>query len=116
LKHSPPLAVLNCIYNDGAGCGGCVPDGTFQVSETNCSQPRNGHNKGDFVVETFVVNSCGNAAGGVLTRIDVVDPSSNNLFCEDTTSGSGRLSFWTFAVVPSARHIRLKPSSFFCSS
>jgi hypothetical protein len=89
--HQDDIDGINCIYNNGYGCGGCVPDGTFQVDRTECSQPTRGRNKGDFLVETFIQDSCGNPAGGVLTRIDVVDPSLNNLFCEDTTGGSGRL-------------------------
>jgi hypothetical protein len=80
---------INCIY--GNSCGGCVPNGTFAVDHTNCSQPPNGPNKNDFVVETFIVNNCGNPVAGVLVHIDVVDPSNNNLFCEATTNSAGRV-------------------------
>jgi hypothetical protein len=49
---------INCIYNNGYGCGGCVPD-TLVVDQTNCDQPSSGPNAGDFVVETFIVDNCG---------------------------------------------------------
>jgi hypothetical protein len=89
--HPDDVDGINCIYSNGAGCGACVPNGTYTVTSTTCSQPSRGRNKGDFLVETFIADSCGNPGGGVLTRIDVVDPALNNLFCEDSTGSNGRL-------------------------
>jgi len=81
---------INCIYNNGYGCGGCVPD-TLVVDQTNCDQPSSGPNAGDFVVETFVVDNCGNAVAGADVTIDIPTSPSGPLSCNGTTSSTGRL-------------------------
>ncbi len=81
---------INCVYHNGAGCGGCVAD-TLVVDSTNCSQPSSGPNAGDFVVETFIVDNCGGAAGGASVTIDVPTSPLGSLSCTGETSSSGRL-------------------------
>ena len=79
---------INCIY--GSGCGGCVPD-TLEVDQTNCDQPSSGPNAGDFVVETFIVDNCGNAVASADVTIDIPTSPSGPLSCSGTTSSTGRL-------------------------
>ena len=81
---------INCIYNNGAGCGGCVPD-TLVVDSTNCDQPTSGPNAGDFVVETFIVDNCGSAVASADVTIDIPTSPQGPLSCSGTTSSSGRL-------------------------
>lgn len=81
---------INCIYNNGYGCGGCVPD-TLVVDQTNCDQPTSGPNAGDFVVETFIVDNCGGAVASADVTIDIPSSPSGPLTCSGTTSSSGRL-------------------------
>jgi hypothetical protein len=81
---------INCIYNNGAGCGLCVPD-TLVVDQTNCDQPTSGPNAGDFVVETYVVDNCGNAVASADVTIDIPTSPQGPLSCSGTTSSSGRL-------------------------
>jgi hypothetical protein len=81
---------INCIYNNGYGCGGCVA-ATLEVDATNCSQPKNGPNKGDFLVETFIVDNCGGAAAGASVTISIPTSPLGPLSCSGTTSSSGRL-------------------------
>ncbi len=81
---------INCIYNNGYGCGGCVPD-TLVVDQTNCDQPSSGPNAGDFVVETFIVDNCGGAVASADVTIDIPTSPLGPLSCTGTTSSSGRL-------------------------
>jgi len=81
---------INCIYNNGFGCGACVQS-TLRVDATNCFEPPNGPNKGDFVVETFIVDNCGNAAAGASVTIDIPVSPLGPLSCSGTTSSTGRL-------------------------
>jgi hypothetical protein len=81
---------INCIYNNGYGCGACVPD-TLVVDQTNCDQPSSGPNAGDFVVETFIVDNCGGAAAGATVTIDIPTSPLGPLSCTGDTSSSGRL-------------------------
>jgi hypothetical protein len=81
---------VNCIYNNGYGCGVCTPD-TLIVDQTNCDQPSSGPNAGDFVVETFIVDDCGNPVAGADVTIDVPTSPSGPLSCSGTTSSTGRL-------------------------
>jgi hypothetical protein len=81
---------INCIYNNGYGCGGCVED-TLVVDMTNCSQPSSGPNAGDFLVETFIVDNCGNAVADANVVIDIPISPSGPLSCSGTTSSTGRL-------------------------
>jgi hypothetical protein len=81
---------INCIYNNGAGCGGCVP-AELVVDSTNCSQPSSGPNKGDFVVETFIVDNCGGVAAGASVTLDIPTSPLGPLTCSGETSSSGRL-------------------------
>ncbi len=83
---------INCIYTNGAGCGsGCVAN-TLIVDRTECSSPPKGKNRGDFVVETWIVDNCGGPAAGATVTIDVTDPSGTPLTCSGDTSSSGRLA------------------------
>jgi hypothetical protein len=81
---------INCVYNNGYGCGGCVPD-TLVVDETNCDQPSSGPNSGDFVVETTIVDNCGNAVAGADVTIDIPTSPLGPLSCSGQTSSTGRL-------------------------
>jgi hypothetical protein len=81
---------INCIYNNGYGCGGCVAS-TLVVDRTNCFVPKNGPNKGDFVVETFIVDNCGNAAAGATVHISIPTSPIGPLQCSGQTSSQGRL-------------------------
>lgn len=81
---------INCIYNNGYGCGGCVAD-TLVVDRTNCDQPTSGPNAGDFVVETFIVDNCGSAAAGADVTIDIPTSPLGPLTCSGQTNSSGRL-------------------------
>ena len=81
---------INCIYNNGYGCGGCVAD-TLVVDMTNCSQPTSGPNAGDFVVETFIVDNCGNPVADADVVIDIPISPAGPLSCSGTTSSAGRL-------------------------
>lgn len=81
---------VNCIYTNGYGCGGCVAD-SLEVDRTECSSPTRGRNKGDFVVETWIVDNCGSPASGATVTIDVDSPSGP-LTCSGDTDGGGRLA------------------------
>ena len=89
--HQDDIDGINCIYNNGYGCGGCVPDGTLVVDQTNCEQPSNGPNGGDFLVETFIVDNCGNPVAEANVVIDIPISPLGALSCSGTTSSSGRL-------------------------
>jgi hypothetical protein len=89
--NADDITGINCIYTNGAtGCGGCSPD-TLVVDQTNCDQPTSGPNAGDFVVETYIVDNCGNAVGGADVTIDIPTSPSGPLTCSGTTSSTGRL-------------------------
>lgn len=88
--HADDIAGINCIYTNGAGCGGCVPD-TLVVDQTNCDQPSSGPNAGDFVVETFIVDNCGGAVAEANVTIDIPTSPLGALSCSGTTSSTGRL-------------------------
>jgi hypothetical protein len=79
-----------CIYQDGAGCGACVPN-TLTVDVTECEIPTRGRNKNDFVVSTWVVDNCGGAVSGATVTISVDSPAGP-LSCSGDTNSSGRLS------------------------
>jgi len=81
---------INCIYNNGYGCGGCVPS-TLVVDETLCSQPSSGPNAGDFLVETFIVDDCGGAVADADVTIDIPTSPQGALSCSGVTSSTGRL-------------------------
>jgi hypothetical protein len=82
------ISGINCIY--GNSCGGCVAS-TLEVDATNCFVPPNGPNKNDFVVETFIVDNCGNAAAGASVTIDIPVSPLGPLSCSGTTGSTGRL-------------------------
>ena len=88
--HQDDIDGINCIYSMGSSCGACVPD-TLVVDQTNCDQPSSGPNAGDFVVETFIVDNCGNPVAGADVTIDVPTSPSGPLSCNGTTSSTGRL-------------------------
>ncbi len=89
--NSDDITGINCIYTDGSGgCGGCVAD-TLIVDQTNCDQPSSGPNAGDFVVETFIVDSCGSPVAGADVTIDIPTSPSGFLTCSGVTSSTGRL-------------------------
>lgn len=81
---------INCIYNNGYGCGGCV-SGTLVVDHTDCSQPSSGPNAGDFLVETYIVDNCGGAIAGADVTIDIPTSPLGPLSCSGTTGSDGRL-------------------------
>jgi hypothetical protein len=81
---------VNCIYNNGYGCGGCVPD-TLVVDQTNCDQPSSGPNAGDFLVETFIVDNCGGVVAGADVTIDIPTSPLGPLSCTGQTGSTGRL-------------------------
>ncbi len=89
--HADDETGINCIYTNGAaGCGGCTAD-TLIVDQTNCDQPTSGGNAGDFVVETFIVDNCGNPVGGADVTIDVPTSPQGPLSCSGQTDSGGRL-------------------------
>lgn len=81
---------IQCIYTNGSSCGVCTA-ATLQVNATNCFVPPNGPNKNDFIVETFIVDNCGNAAAGATVTIDIPVTPIGPLSCSGTTSSTGRL-------------------------
>ena len=89
--HSDDITGINCIYNNGStGCGACAAD-TLVVDQTNCDQPPSGPNAGDFLVETFIVDNCGNPVENAAVTIDIPTAPGGPLSCSGTTSASGRL-------------------------
>jgi hypothetical protein len=80
---------INCIYNNGFGCNICTSS-TLVVSRTECSIGTGGPNAGDFIVEAFIVDNCGNAAAGATVHMDVDSPLGA-LACESETDSGGRL-------------------------
>ena len=81
---------INCIYNDGFGCGGCAAT-NLVVDQTVCSIGTGGPNSGDFIVEAFIVDNCSGPAAGATVRIDVDSPLGA-LSCQAETDSGGRVA------------------------